>query len=144
MFFSAIPVHAQSGKPRDSVNFCFNRFKMPSSCTIEGDHAVRRTDGDFSWMYVSQDNLILASNGLLGKLQTFKDFSKQRISCYILNKKVNGYKVSFKNNGETLYQIIAYGIVNDQPVMIQLVLPKEPVTNADIPDFALQIVRLNK
>jgi hypothetical protein len=57
---------------------------------------------------------------------------------------VRGYKISFKSDNGTSYQIIAYGVANGQPVLVQLSLGKEPKTNDDIPEFARQIIKLTK
>ena len=146
MWFLAIcclTLKAQTTRNDGTIDFCFRKFEIPADCSKTGNFEVKRKDFEFSWVYVSDDNLLFASNGLLKKLETYKDFNKQKISCFILNKKVNGYKVSFKRGNETVYQIIAYGIIHDQPVMVQLGLKREPITNADIPDFAFQFVHLN-
>jgi hypothetical protein len=130
------------GRP-DSISFCFNKYEIPSSWSRNGSFEIKKDDCDFSWMYVSDDNLLFACNGLLNKLETYPGFSKGKISCFILNKRVNGYKVSFKRGNETIYQLIAYGIINEQPVLVQLALKKDPISNNDIPDFVYQIVRMN-
>jgi hypothetical protein len=134
---------AQMESGPDTISFCFNKYEMPSNWTRKGDFEVKKADCDFSWMYVSEDNLLFACNGLLNKLKTYKGFNKEKISCFISNKRVNGYRVSFERGSETVYQIIAYGIINEQPVMVQLTLKKDPVSNSDIPDFVYQILRMN-
>ena len=73
-----------------------------------------------------------------------KKFRKEAISCYLLFNPAKGYKLSYKVDDGTVYQLIAYGIANEQPVIVQLTLDKEPKSNEDIPEFARQMIRLTK
>ena len=80
-------------------------------------------------------------NQMAGQMKKFK---KEPITCYLLDKEVKGYKISFKKDKVIGYQLIAYGVANGQPVLVQLSLDKEPKTNDDIPIFPRQIIRLTK
>jgi uncharacterized protein YfeS len=64
----------------------------------------------------------------------------------LLGEEAKGYKISFKNESikKRGYQIVAYGVANGQPVLVQLSLNKEPKTDEDLPDFPRQIVKLSK
>jgi len=73
-----------------------------------------------------------------------KKFKKEAITLYLLNEEVEGYKISYKSDGKLDYQIIAYGVANGQPVLVQLLLDREPETNNDIPEFARQLIKLTK
>ena len=80
-------------------------------------------------------------NQMSGQMKKFK---KEPITCYMLDKEVKGYKIIFKKDNGTGYQLIAYGVANGQPVLVQLSLNNEPKTNDDIPEFPRQIIRLTK
>ena len=123
------------------VDFCFRKISVPDGCTIASEYQIKNEQTNFSWIYVSEDNLLFASNGLMSKLETYAGFTKERIGCYLLGHKVNGYRVSYTYEAKKMYQIIAYGIVNNQPVLVQLKSTKNPVQNTDLPDFALQFLR---
>jgi len=73
-----------------------------------------------------------------------KKFKKEPITCYLLDNEVKGYRISFKKDNGAAYQLIAYGIANGQPVLVQLSLDSEPKSNEDIPEFPRQIIRLTK
>jgi len=71
-----------------------------------------------------------------------KDVKKVPLKVYILKKPAKGYEISFKTDDGIRYRILAYAVVNNQPVLIQLSLNNEPKTNEDIPDFPRQIMSL--
>ena len=73
-----------------------------------------------------------------------KKFKKEPVTCYLLDNQVKGYKISFKTDQGTGYQLMAYGMANEQLVLVQLSLDKEPKTGEDIPSFARQMISLSK
>jgi hypothetical protein len=73
-----------------------------------------------------------------------KVLKKEPLTCYLLGTQAKGYLVSFKKGDGIAYQVIAWGIANQQPVLVQLILSNEPKKNEDIPVFPGQIIRLTK
>ncbi len=141
LLVSVTSIRAQSGQQAKTVNFCFRQMTLPAECTVESEYQIKTDEGSLSWIYVEDDNMIFAVNGLIKKLETHPEFTKERIICYLLGHRVNAYRVAFKNGGEQCYQIIAFGIVNNQPVLVQLGLKKQPLANGDIPTFAIPFIR---
>ena len=80
-------------------------------------------------------------NQMAGQL---KKFRKEPVTCYLLDNPVKGYKISFKTDQGTRHQLMAYGFANEQLVLVQLSLDREPKTDEDIPAFPRQIIRLSK
>ena len=80
-------------------------------------------------------------NQMAGQMKKFK---KEPVTCYLLDNQVKGYKISFKTDQGTSYQLMAYGLANEQLVLVQLSLNKEPKTDDDIPAFPRQMIRLSK
>jgi len=73
-----------------------------------------------------------------------KKFKKEPVTCYLLGNQVKGYKISFKTDQGTAHQLLAWGLANEQLVLVQLSLNKEPKTNEDIPAFPGQLISLSK
>ena len=80
-------------------------------------------------------------NQMAGQMKNFK---KEPIKCFLLDKEVKGFKITFKKGKGIGYQLIAYGVANGQPVLVQLAIDNEPRTNDDLPDFPRQILRFAK
>lgn len=150
-FFSALFIlfaatsFGQTSTKVDSLTFCFYKYKVPSGCTAESEYQVKCDNYSIGWLYMTEQMLQSMPDQLVSQLSgQMKKFKKEAITCYLLDKEVKGYKISFKKDNGTGYQLIAYGIVNGQPVLVQLSLDNEPKTNDDISDFPRQIIKLTK
>ena len=74
---------------------------------------------------------------------TLKQFKKVPMTVYVLKKQFTAYEITYKNDDDSNgYEIVAYGIVNNQPVLVQLLLKRRPKSNDDVPDFAQQIITI--
>ena len=136
---------AQTSNKIDTVSFCYIKYKVPTGCTAESKYQVKCDDYSMTWLYMTPQMLQSMPDQVVNQMAAqMKKFKKEAITCYLLDKEVKGYKISFKNDKGTGYQLIAYGFANEQPVLVQLSLDKEPKTNDDIPEFPRQIISLSK
>ena len=150
----------------DSVSFCSHKYKSPNGCKAKiesnwmgaGDLPVTVVNcGGFSlhWIYPNKNNLDSAANHMASDIMNVATMlEKKPIKAFLLGKEVKGYMVTFivkgdktlKVKDEKTVRVIAYGVVNNQPVVVRLSLSNtaEPKTNNDIPEFARQILTLTK
>jgi hypothetical protein len=135
----------QETKQTDTLSFCGKTFKIPDGCKAESAYQLECDTFSIQWLYMNDAMLKTMPDRVVAQLEEqMKDFKKEPFTPYLSGTKVMGYKVSYKVNSNPVYQIIAYGVVNSQPVLLQLTQKNEPKTNASIPEFARQIVRLTK
>ena len=135
----------QTSTKIDSLTFCFTKYKVPTGCTAESEYQVTCDNYKINWLYMNEQMLQVMPGKFVNLMAgDLKKFKKEKITCYLLDKEVKGHKISFKNDKEIRYQLIAYGVTNGQPVLVQLSLDIEPKTNDDIPSFPRQILRLTK
>ena len=135
----------QTSTKIDSLTFCFIKYKVPAGCSAETEYQIKCDSYSLVWLYMDKQMLQVTCNQLVNQMSgQMKKFKKEAITCYLLDKRVKAYKISFtKENGKG-YQLITYGVVNGQPVLVQLSLENKPRTNNDIPDFPKQIIRLTR
>jgi hypothetical protein len=135
----------QTSTKIDSLTFCSNKYKVPTNCTAESEYQINCENYSMVWLYMNEQMLQVMPDQFVNQMSgQMKKFKKEPITCYLLDKEAKGYKISFKKDSGTGYRLIAYGVTNGQPVLVQLSLDKEPKTNDDIPDFPKEIVRLTK
>lgn len=145
LFTTTIAAYGQSSKQIDSLNFCNKKYKAPTGCTTESEYQVKCDNYSIQWLYMTNEMLKTMPDQFVSQLAgQMKKFKKESITPYLLEQEVKGYKISFKSDGKTFYQIIAYGVAYGQPVLVQLSIDKEPRANDDIPEFARQILKLTK
>jgi hypothetical protein len=135
----------QTSTKIDSLTFCFNKYKVPTGCAAESEYQIKCDNYSMVWLYMNEQMLQVMPDQFVNQMPgQLKKFKKEPITCYLLDKEVKGYKISFKTDNGTGHQLIAYGVANGQPVLVQLSLDNEPKTNDNIPDFPKQIIRLTK
>ncbi len=143
--FAAVSSFAQAPGKGDTISFCFIKYKIPAGCSAASEYQVKCDDFSMTWIYLTPQSLQTTPDQFISQIagQT-KKFKKEPVTCYLLGNQVKGYAISFKTDQGTGHQLIAYGIANEQPVLVQLSLDKEPKTNEDIPAFPRQMIGLSK
>ena len=152
LFFFSATTYGQATTQNDSITFCSHNFKIPTGCTTE-KNKIKCANYEMDWTYMADVKLngVSDKEKLKGMENSFielgnmlEKFKKKRITCYLLDKEVKGFKVNYKNTRGTIYQIYASGVINGQAVSVTLALNKEADTNEDIPEFPRQIIKLTK
>jgi hypothetical protein len=145
-FLTVSTAFAQEQKQIDSLSFCSIKYKVPTDSKAESEYQVRGSNYSMQWLYMNQQMLDAnVPEQFISQMEgQMKKFKKEHISVFLLDKEVKGYKFSFKKDNGIGYQIVAYGIANGQPVLVQLSLNIDPKTNTDIPEFPRKIVKLSK
>ena len=149
LFFSFLVMAANSfaqtpGKG-DTISFCFIKYKIPVGCTASSEYQVKCDDYSMTWIYLTPQSFQTMPDQIIDQMAgQMKKFKKEPVTCYLLGNPVKGYKISFKTDQGTGHQLMAYGVANEQLVLVQLTLDKEPRTDEDIPAFPGQMIRLSK
>ena len=135
--------NGQAAKQYDSLILLNNKYKTPIGCTAKTSYQLKCDNYSIQWFYMSDGIMKMLPDTIVSQLERQKQaFHKEMINPYILDQVMKGYKISYESEGSMHYQIIAYGIVNEQPILVQLSLDNEPKNNDDIPEFARQIIKL--
>ena len=143
--FIAAGSSAQTPDKGDTISFCFIKYKIPAGCKTVSEYQLKCYDYSMTWKYLTPQSIQTVPDQIINEMagQT-KKFKKEAVTCYLLGNPVKGYKISFKTDQGMSHQLMAYGIANEQLVLVQLTLDREPKTDGDIPAFPGQIIRLSK
>ena len=142
-----VSANAQTSKSVDELSFAAKTFKTPDGCQAPSQFQLQCADYSMVWIYMDTEMLKTMPEQAINQLSTqLKDFKKGEITVFLMGEKVKGYKIAFKSqkNGKKGYQIVAYGVVNQQPLLFQLSLEKDPTKNEMLSEFTRQIVGLEK
>jgi hypothetical protein len=136
---------AQTPGNGDTVNFCFIKFKIPAGCKATSEYQVKCDNYSMTWIYLTPQTFQTMPDQVINQMAgQMKKFKKEPVTCYLLGNPVKGYKISFKTDQGTGHQLMAWGLANEQLVLVQLSLDREPKTDDDIPAFPGQMIRLSK
>lgn len=125
--------------------YCGKKVIIPKDCVAELNVGLVCDQFEVQWMYLEPDMLSFLPEQYLGQLDDeLKKFKKRNIHLLSLGNEIEGYMVSYKEDKELKYKLIAYGTVNDKAVLLNISLPEEPMSNADLPDYIKQFVSFRK
>jgi hypothetical protein len=143
--FIATSSFAQTPGKGDTISFCFIKYKIPAGCTAASEYQVKCDDYSMTWIYLTPQTFQTMPDQIISQMAgQMKKFKKEPVTCYLFGNPVKGYRISFKTDQGTGHQLVAYGVANEQLVLVQLTLDKEPATDEDIPAFPGQMIRLSK
>lgn len=128
------------------LSFCGDDYSIPYGCEAKSKHKVDCGECKMSWSYVDGKMLNYMAEEAAQELERSNYKSKREyISCFLTDTEVNAFKITRFVNGEVdACQIIAYGIVNEHPVLVQLYVAGEIKTNESIPETMRRMIRLTK
>ena len=152
LIFPAI-TFAQLTTHNDSITFCSKNFKVPDGYSTK-KNSIKCGNFEMTWSYMDEIN----AKGLSDKQKLqhsedsfmkfcdmmLKKFKRKRITCYLLDNKVKGYKVTYTNQSGDNGIIYASGFINGRALTTMLTFNGEVNTNEDLPAFPRQIIKLTQ
>ncbi|MBC6611404.1 hypothetical protein H8B15_10745 [Hymenobacter sp. BT507] len=146
LFWLPLGAWAQGPMPVSrQLNFCGQPYTAPVGCVAVTEHELACEDAQLSWVYLDfKDYRALGEEYIAQVRRGLKGVHQEPATFYLLGNEVKGYKLTYKNFNGLAYRLVACSVVNGQPLVIQLTTPTDPVSNAAIPAFAQQFVRVSK
>jgi hypothetical protein len=123
------------------LNFCGKKFPVPSGCRAYSATQLTCDDYQMEWWYVKATTLNDVAEQLIQQLERKKHRVKAKTTCYLMNHKATGYRLRPRHSAGGEYTLVTYGIINRQPVIVNLTLNREPRSTSDLPRFVRQIIQ---
>lgn len=143
LFMCSTIVWGQEKKEVKFLHFCGEKISVPLECQAGSDYELTCEDFSLQWMYLEPDMLSFAPQQYINQMdERLKKFRKRGIKLMSLGKEIDGYLISHKDDKEIKYKIVAYGTVNNQPVLIHLSMLSEPKNNEALPVHVRQFLTL--
>ncbi|MFZ4106827.1 hypothetical protein [Flavobacterium sp.] len=125
-----------------TVNYAQTEIEVPKNYSAESEYEVKSDNFSAQWIYLSGE--MFSNNMQLDILKQFEGQLKpdeiSEVKFLSNGAKFTGKKLMLKKS-ELKYRIIAYGIVNKQPLVLNLGFKNEPIQNSDFDDFIIKFIR---
>ena len=139
IFFGFLNSYAQI----KTVNYAQTEIEVPKSYYAESEYEIKSDNFSAQWIYLSGE--MFSKNMQLDILKQFEGQLKPDEVTEI-NFVSNGAKFTGKklllSKADLKYRIIAYGIINKQPLVINLGFKNEPKQNSDFDDLIIKFIKL--
>ncbi|UII26589.1 hypothetical protein LVD15_25385 [Fulvivirga maritima] len=131
-----------SAQMSEDLTYCDMPLETPVGCNTKASE-VTCDDYAVQWLYMNTLMLKSMPEQFISQMEDeFKKFSKQPIQASSFGYPLDGQKITYKHKGHWKYKIVAYGVVNAQPVMLNISLLNDPVNNDALPDFVQVMIQL--
>lgn len=138
-------IFAQDSTSITELSYCKETFKIPDSCSAKSKYELTCADFTIQWLYMNEKMLAFMPQQIVKQLESkLKKVKKTAIKCISLETEIDGYLITYKDGKKKKYKIIAYGIVQGQPVLINLGLTNNPTENNKLHEFVRQIIEIKK
>jgi hypothetical protein len=143
---------------KDSFIFCSVTYKIPRDCNKKNQ--ANCCSGDINppqlgcyngttltWDYFKSKDIARQNFESIPAqwIQQSKKLSSEKITCFLVNQIVSATKIKYETKeGHLSYSILAYGIVNGQAVLVNLISSKEIKNNKDIQPVFQQIIKFSE
>ena len=132
---------AQDAAQLEEVSYCGERLVVPEGCTALSEFEINCDNFSMQWMYLEPDMLTFAPQQYMGQLdEKLKRFKKKPINVVSRGEEIKAYQITYRENKQEKYKIIAFGTVNGYPVLLHISLANALKTNEDVPAFTRQII----
>lgn len=126
------------------VEYCGYTLEVPAGCTATSTKHLSKGKNSIHWYHVDNDHLAGVPGQVLHALKERHAVNTQReIKLKSFGASLKGLLV-FHGNDTPVCELVAHGIVNNQPVVIRCEFDRTIETNEDIPDFIRQVFEIRE
>ena len=139
--FVSCGLFAQDAKLLSKVNYCGEELAVPEGCSATSEFEITCDDFSIQWMYLEPDMLTFAPQQYMNQLDDkLKRFKKKPINLLSRGQKIEAYQITYRENREEKYKVIAFGTVDGYPVLLHISFEDIIKTNEDLPAFVKQVI----
>ena len=132
---------SQSNQEIKTLVYANNAIEVPKNCTATSKYELLKCNGiSVQWMHLNQEKLKAASEKLIKKFGKKAD-SKEQIEVISFGATLKGYKFTYKNS-KSWNRIIVYGVVNRQPLILNVASEDELIAISNSNEFLKKIMKI--
>lgn len=135
--FLALTIQAQSNEIITQVNFAGEQIPIPENCSTDSHYALIDCQGtSVQWLYLNQEmhaEVVTQYTNQMGTQHGVQNIGQIIIRAFDSELKGDTFK---RNHSQGVsYNILASGIVNDQPLILNIVSDTEIKSTDDLSEF---------
>lgn len=135
--------YSQTGKNIKTLDYANIEIEVPNKCTAKSKYELLECNGvSVQWIHITKEELSSVPE------QHIKQFSKnitskEQIEVISFGSVLKGLKFTYKDP-EAQNRIIVYGIVNYQPLILNVASEDELIAIIDLNEFLKRIIKIKK
>jgi len=132
---------SQSNNEIKTLDYANIEIEVPNKCTAKSKYELLDCDGiSVQWIHLDQEMLKSVPDQLIKQFSE-NATSKKPIEVISFGATLKGYRFTYKNL-ENPNRIIVYGIVNKQPLILNVASEDELISISSLNKFLKKIMKL--
>ncbi|MCY2686792.1 hypothetical protein [Salinimicrobium sp. TH3] len=137
-----IILFGQAEKSIDSLNYAGIKIAVPENCIAASAYELLDCNGStIQWLYLNQEMLKTVPEQFITQFSSQQNFKrKSDISLKSFGFDLQGVVFKIENQNRDMFKIIAYGTVNNQPLILNIGTDKRIKRTEDLSDFLQKLI----
>ncbi len=144
LIFGISKIYAQETGKIKELNYAGIKILVPNNCEANSEYELLNCNNtDIQWLYLNEEMLKTVP------LQFLKQFASQPIAkeesdfkLKSFNSELTGKKFKLKSDGKITYRIIVSGIVNKQPLLLNIGTENDITKNSDLNELLVKFINV--
>ncbi|QHI36467.1 hypothetical protein IMCC3317_18300 [Kordia antarctica] len=132
---------SQSNQEIKTLDYANIEIEVPKNCIAKSKFELLKCNGiSVQWIHLNKEKLKTIPEQLIKKFGK-KANSKEQIEVISFGATLKGYKFTYKNP-KNWNRIIVYGIVNRQPLILNVASEDELIAISNLNEFLKKIMKI--
>jgi hypothetical protein len=144
LIFVTIKVSGQETRKINELDYAGIKIAIPNNCEAESEYElINCNKTDIQWIYLSEETLKTMPKDFLNSFGHQSNMIKRSVfKLKSFNSELVGAKFKFKYDGKIKYRIIVFGIVNKQPLLLNIGTEINLKRNSDLNELLSKFITL--
>ncbi|MBC7525804.1 MAG: hypothetical protein H7239_15375 [Flavobacterium sp.] len=144
LMFGTFKISAQETDKIKELNYAGNKILVPNNCEAKSEYELLNCNNtDIQWLYLNEEMLKTVPTQFLNQFGSQSIVKKESyFKLKSFNSELTGKKFKLKSDGKVLYRIIVSGVVNKQPLLLNIGTENDITKNSDLNEFLLKFINV--
>ena len=142
LLFGAVKALAQETEKITELNYAGNKILVPNNCEAKSEYELLNCNKtDVQWLYLNEEMLKTVPAQFLSQFRSQSIVKKENdFKLKSFTSELIGKKFKLKSDGKTTYKIIVSGIVNKQPLLLNIGTENDIIKNSDLNELLGKLI----
>lgn len=142
LIVGTIKITAQETEKIKELNYAGIKILVPNNCEAKSEYELMNCNNtDIQWLYLNEEMLKTVPNQFLSQFSNQPIVKKESdFKLKSFNSELTGKKFKLKSDGKITYRIIVSGIINKQPLLLNIGTEYDIIKNSDLNDLLSKFI----
>jgi hypothetical protein len=142
LIFGAVKTSAQETEKIKELNYAGIKILVPNNCEAKSEYELLNCNNtNIQWLYLNEEMLKTVPTQFLSQFASrSKVIKESNFKLKSFNSELTGKKFKLKSDGKITFRIIVSGIVNKQPLLLNIGTENDITKNSDLNELLVKLI----